>query len=519
MTVPLLAGRYRLEERLGAGGYGQVYRATQLPLGREVAVKLVGSLGEDVTARFAKEAALAQRLAHPNTVRLLDFGYGEDGSPYLVWELLRGESLAALIARVGPLPLSQVLLAASQLLKSLMEAHSLSIVHRDIKPANLFVSSHAGEPFFLKVLDFGVAKDGAEYAAGRVNPTGVTQFDAPSATRVGQIVGTPAYMSPEQARGEPVVPSSDLYSVGLVLAEMLTGKMVFTGPSALGVIDAHASPHPVPLPAAALASPLGPVIERATQKELRARYGSAGEMLEDVERVAANLAIASSGARPAISGVGGVDWRPGFSAPPPGPVHPSSAPHPSFAPLPAPLPAVPAQPKQNRARIVAALLVALLGVSALLGWRIFHGPRRAQSSVMAGDSEETEAGSDGDWPTKVDFSRRVAKTFEVDEVERILTREGYSVKRQDYAPPNAMLVTQSLVVQGRFCGGSVSVMRYSNQANAESAERSLRANTRARTFREEGDVLSVALASADRGVHSDTACTNRAATFLSRPAN
>ena len=271
----LVAGRYELAELLGEGGHGAVYRALQKPLGREVAIKMIlaeAVLADGMLERFTREASLLQRLEHPNTVRIFDFGTTDHGLPFIVFELLRGRTLEQEIAR-GTLTTTRVGRVASQVLKSLMEAHALGIVHRDIKPSNILLSDHSGERDFVKVLDFGVARDTEPGARG-----------API-TRAGQIVGTPSYMAPEQIHGGTIGPAADLYALGLVMAEATSGVRVYDDEeTAMQIWMKQTSTDPVPLPAIVLSSALGPVIARATRKVASERYPSAGAMLADVER-------------------------------------------------------------------------------------------------------------------------------------------------------------------------------------------------------------------------------------------
>ena len=270
----VLGGRYEIQELLGQGGHGAVYRARQRPLGREVAVKVIlpeAMAGPGIAERFAREVSLVQRLEHPNTVRLFDFGVADDGTAFMVLELLRGRSLETEMGR-GPMAAARVAKIGIQILKSLMEAHALGIIHRDIKPANVLLVDYAGEPDFVKVLDFGVARSVQEDTV-RLRPI----------TADGQVVGTPAYMAPEQLRAEPLTPRTDLYAAGLVLAEMLSGSPIFLAPSAAEIWMQQLSSAPVPLPAVARASVLGPVIERATQKSAAARFASAEAMIAAIE--------------------------------------------------------------------------------------------------------------------------------------------------------------------------------------------------------------------------------------------
>ena len=270
----LVGGRYELVERLGQGGHGAVYRAIQRPLGREVAVKMIlaeAVFAEGMMERFAREAGLVQRLEHPNTVRIYDFGTTDQGMPFIVFELLRGRTLEQEIAR-GPLTTLRIGRVATQVLKSLMEAHTLGIVHRDIKPANLLLIDYSGEADFVKVLDFGVAKPTAAPKPGE------------AITHDGQIVGSPSYMAPEQVHGAVVGPTADIYALGLVMAEAATGVRVYGEGSPMQIWMNQTSPEPVPLSPLVMSTALGKVIARATRKAHGERYQSADAMLADVER-------------------------------------------------------------------------------------------------------------------------------------------------------------------------------------------------------------------------------------------
>jgi serine/threonine protein kinase len=214
----IIAGRYRIEQLLGEGGMGSVYRALQLPEERSVALKLLVNehLGGAVLERFEREVRALGRLVHPNTVRLLDSGRSERGDPFLVMELLEGADLAEDLGRIGPMRWDHALRVCREVLGSLAEAHDAGIVHRDIKPANIYLCAGSSWPR-VKVLDFGIA--GAAESGARTRRLTLT----------GTVIGSAAYMSPEQAQGKPVAPATDLYALGAVLFEMLTGKPPFDG--------------------------------------------------------------------------------------------------------------------------------------------------------------------------------------------------------------------------------------------------------------------------------------------------
>jgi serine/threonine protein kinase len=274
-AATLVGQHYRLERKLGEGGCGAVYAATDQRLNRPVAVKLLhrGALAQqDMRGRFLREAQLARQLHHPHTLQLLDFGEDADGTPFIVYELLNGMTLKEQL-RVGPLSPRRAAHVARQLLASLSDAHQRGIVHRDIKPANLFLCEFSGEQDYLKVLDFGIARMDGRHAA-------VTKI-----TQAGFTIGTPSYMAPEQVCDQPVSAATDVYAVGLVMAELLTGRRVVTGESAPHIVMAQASHDPVPLPPAVLQSPLGAIIARATRKPLAERYADAAQMLADLEAV------------------------------------------------------------------------------------------------------------------------------------------------------------------------------------------------------------------------------------------
>jgi serine/threonine protein kinase len=228
-------GRYKLKARLGAGGMGSVYLAEQLKVGRWVALKILhANFAEKKTElrRFEQEARAIASLQHPNSIRLFDFGQTEEGIPYLVMEFLAGDDLATLLKDTGPLETGRVVSLAIQAFGALSEAHAKGIVHRDLKPANLFVTHITGEGETLKVLDFGIAKVKGPLAADM------------TLTQKGTTIGSPRYMAPEQARALEITSATDIYGMGCILYEMLTGRSVFIRETASDYIIAHVKEEP-----------------------------------------------------------------------------------------------------------------------------------------------------------------------------------------------------------------------------------------------------------------------------------
>jgi serine/threonine protein kinase len=276
----IIAGRYRVERLLGQGAMGSVYRALQLSVGRSVALKLLVDehTGDPAhVERFEREALALSRLAHPNTVRLFDFGTSERGCPFIVMELLRGSDLADDLERHGPLRWDQALRVMHGVASSLAEAHAMGIVHRDIKPANIFLCADTEWPT-VKVLDFGIAGDTARNAA-------------PKLTLTGTVVGSAAYMSPEQAQGKTVGPASDLYGLGVVSFEALTARTPFQGRAFTAQLLAKVlepaprlrelSPEPdVPAEVAAL-------VEQLLERDPSRRPASAAALIGRIEELLA----------------------------------------------------------------------------------------------------------------------------------------------------------------------------------------------------------------------------------------
>ena len=236
-------GSYELGELLGRGGMGEVYRATHRMLARPAAIKLIrpemlsGDQGDAQLAvrRFRREAEAAASLRSPHTVEIYDFGVTEDGTLYFVMELLDGLDLESLVKQHGPLPASRVVHILKQACDSLEEAHARGLVHRDVKPANIHVGRIGMQDDFVKVLDFGLVK-----------PASVTLGEPTLATAAGFTPGTPAYMAPEMALGDPIDGRADLYALGCVAYYLLTGKLVFEGDTLFQVVAKHLHDAPEP---------------------------------------------------------------------------------------------------------------------------------------------------------------------------------------------------------------------------------------------------------------------------------
>ncbi|MGF1468033.1 MAG: protein kinase [Sandaracinaceae bacterium] len=262
-----------MQDLVGGGGMGRVYRAEQSMLGRTVAVKVIHPhlLGDDQTvARFYNEARAASRMNHPDSVSIIDFGRTEDGILYLVMEYLDGRDLARILSEEGPLPFLRICRVLRHVLSALGEAHALGVVHRDLKPENVIVRKVRRGAEQVKVVDFGLA---------HIVGTGGTSITTP-----GLVCGTPDYMSPEQGKGETVDGRGDLYSVGVVLFEMLTDRLPFEDDTPTKVVFKHihdAVPDPRAVaPYRAIPDDLAEVCLRALRKRREDRFQSADEMFE-----------------------------------------------------------------------------------------------------------------------------------------------------------------------------------------------------------------------------------------------
>ncbi len=367
-------GRYRVLGRLGVGGMATVYLAEDSSLGRKVALKVMAerySEDGEFVERFRREAQAAARLNHPNIIAVYDRGEA-DGRPYIAMEYLQGRTLKQVIQAEGPLPPERAIAIAMQVLAGLRYAHEHGVVHRDVKPHNVLV----GDDGRIKVTDFGIAHAGD-----------------PQMTEVGSIVGTAQYLSPEQARGRGVGPQTDIYSLGVVLYEMLAGRVPFEGDSSVAIAMQHVSDPPPPLRALAPDVPesLALVVAHAMLKDPAQRYGSADEFAADLDRVRRGLVpVAATAAHTAIVARDPTELVPAVEATP-------------LLSGEQPLPARPTPRKRSRWPWLLVLLL-LLAVGALAAFAIGGVP---------GDDSPTTTGG----PTTTGQTTTAVSTHTLDDLE------------------------------------------------------------------------------------------------------
>jgi serine/threonine protein kinase len=266
--------QFRILERVGSGGMGAVYKALQIPMDRFVAVKILHSKfnnRKDLVSRFSREARAMSHLNHPNTAKVYLYGELEDHSCFIVMEYLDGKNLGQIIRREGPLDPHRAVGILLQACAALQEAHEKGIVHRDLKPENIFLSTQSGLKDFVKVLDFGLAK----VTEREMRPGSMIL------TQEGMVFGTPEFMSPEQAQGKILDARSDIYSLAVILYEMLTGKLPFDAKSPMDYVMLHVQSTPIPIatraPGRSFPPGLQAVIDKAMSKRPDGRYQSASE--------------------------------------------------------------------------------------------------------------------------------------------------------------------------------------------------------------------------------------------------
>lgn len=272
-------GRYKVERILGEGGMGVVYRCIHTIIGKKVAMKVLrADLARDkeVTERFLNEARSASAIGNAHIIDISDFGLLPDGSTYFVMEFLEGEPLTKIVEGGKSVPVPRLVAIARQLAEGLAAAHTAGIVHRDLKPDNIQLINRAGEKDFVKILDFGIAKVTTS-AEGRL-------------TRAGAVFGTPHYMAPEQAAGAPVDHRGDIYSYGVILYELASGKVPFDADNFMGILTQHMYKAPVPIRALVpqpqeVPPGLEAIVLKCLSKRPEQRYQSMEEVIEDLDKL------------------------------------------------------------------------------------------------------------------------------------------------------------------------------------------------------------------------------------------
>jgi eukaryotic-like serine/threonine-protein kinase len=310
----IIDGRYRVLEHVGQGGMGSVYRAEHVTIRRPVALKLLhpglASIPE-LERRFEREAYAIGRIDHPNCVNVSDFGKLEDGSLFLVMELLEGQSLGDLLERERRVEIRRALHITRHVLRGLHHAHRRGIVHRDVKPENVVLVEHDGDHDFAKVLDFGIAK---------LVGVAETEDGSEKLTQAGIAFGTPIYLSPEQAIGEPADPRSDLYSATVMLYEMITGVPPFRSEDKLELLGMHTT-RPPPraaemAPDLMVPEPVEALLVRGLAKRPADRFADAGEYVAAIDAVVGMPAPGIYGRAASEVSYAGTGWGPGPDSPP-----------------------------------------------------------------------------------------------------------------------------------------------------------------------------------------------------------
>ncbi len=368
-----IAGKYLIESSVGSGAMGTVYRARQIALDKIVAMKVLRREFEqnrEFVARFSVEARAASKLDHPNSTRVMDFGREPDGLLYIAMEYLEGRDLYEAMREEGPFSAERIANVLAQALAGVAVAHELGILHRDLKPENIMllptVDDEGRSTDLVKVCDFGIAK-----------LSGFTDLHEPSApvstpvsgshrlTRMGNIIGTPAYMSPEQACGEPADARSDIYAVGVILFEMLTGRVPFEGATPEDTVNMHLSAEPPsPFDLNPMCSPeLARICIKAMQKTAAARYSTARDMRADIRSVMMHdFGVAPSGPLPLSQPRMMTGSSSSRSSEPRMEI--DTATMPQMAEIARPKPRPPATGKRNIALLAGAVLLLGIGAAA-----------------------------------------------------------------------------------------------------------------------------------------------------------
>lgn len=281
--------RFQIVALIARGGMGKVYRAQQAPLGRTCAVKILnprysGEQDPEFHKRFFLEASIASKLTHPNTVTIFDYGRTDDDIYFMAMEYLEGKTLHRCIRESAPFTEERATHIARQICRSLREAHALGVIHRDLKPANVFLVEHADEHDFVKVLDFGLVKH-------------VSDARGEELTQAGLFMGSPKYMAPEQIRGDKVDGRADIYALGVILYEMITGKVPFDRPNSVNIMMAHVNEAPPPLrlahPGVQVSDQFEQLVLRCLEKNPDNRFASMEQLLGELKAVGTGVSTAT----------------------------------------------------------------------------------------------------------------------------------------------------------------------------------------------------------------------------------
>src|SRR5580692_7244125 len=278
----ILNGQFQILQKIGSGGMGAVYKALQPDMNRMVGVKILHpklANRKDLVSRFRREARAMSQLSHPNTTKVFLYGELDDGSLYIIMEFLQGKNLNQTVRGEGPFPLERALPILIAACGALDEAHKAGIIHRDLKPENIFLVQSGALRDYPKLLDFGLAKVGER----QMRPGSVIL------TQEGMVFGTPEFMSPEQAQGKTLAPASDVYSLAVILYEVLTGKLPFDAKSAMDFIQMHVTAKPIPLsqrvPGRTFPPVLDRIMDRALAKRAEDRFASAADFASAMQLV------------------------------------------------------------------------------------------------------------------------------------------------------------------------------------------------------------------------------------------
>jgi serine/threonine-protein kinase len=300
--------RFKVTALIARGGMGKVYKAEQSPLGRVCAIKVLnpnynGEHDPEFHRRFFLEASISAKLTHPNTVTIFDYGRADDNVYYMAMEFLEGRTLHRALREEGPFAEERTAHVARQICRSLREAHSLGVIHRDLKPANVYLIEHGDEVDFVKVLDFGLVKN-------------IDESKGEDLTQTGLFMGSPKYMAPEQIRGEHVDARTDIYALGVMMYEMITGKVPFDRPNSVNILMAHVNERVPPLrdmnPAVACSEVLEATIFKCLEKNPNDRFHSMDEVLAALKRsgAVATGTLSGSGDRDLLATTGSFTPQP-----------------------------------------------------------------------------------------------------------------------------------------------------------------------------------------------------------------